>query len=191
MLAFSLPHCLLLSKSPWILDNKATQFLCLYSMNLHFVSEFSFLSYDFYLLIVSVSCWIPSPCYLNIFCHYAGFFFFFSFLHFQWIFLCFFFFFWPFWVFIATCNLVPPSVPHPRLPVNLRFFLHCKVVKNPPANARDTGDVGLILGSGRSPGGGHGNPLKYSCLENSMDRGAWWVTVHVTAKSRTRLSRHT
>ena len=45
------------------------------------------------------------------------------------------------------------------------------VVKNPPANAGDVRDAGLIPGSGRSPGGGHGNPLQYSCLENSMDRG--------------------
>ena len=48
------------------------------------------------------------------------------------------------------------------------------VVKNPPANA---GDVGSILGSGRSPGEGKGNPLQYSCLGNPMDRGAWWATV--------------
>ena len=47
------------------------------------------------------------------------------------------------------------------------------LVKNPPANSRDAGDMGLIPGSGRSPGGGNGNPLQYSCLENSMDRGAW------------------
>ena len=46
------------------------------------------------------------------------------------------------------------------------------VVKNPPANAGDTRDAGSISGSGRSPGGGHGNPLQYSCLENPMDRGA-------------------
>ena len=46
------------------------------------------------------------------------------------------------------------------------------VVKNLPANARDTGDLGLIPGSGRSPGGGKGNPLQYSCLGNPMDRGA-------------------
>ena len=52
------------------------------------------------------------------------------------------------------------------------------VVKNSPANAGDVGDAGLIPGSGRSPGGGHGNPLQYSCLENPMDRGAWWATVH-------------
>ena len=47
------------------------------------------------------------------------------------------------------------------------------VVKNPPANAGDIGDAGLIPGSERSPGSGNGNPLQYSCLENLMDRGAW------------------
>ena len=52
------------------------------------------------------------------------------------------------------------------------------VVKNPPANSGDIRDLGLILESGRSPRGGNGNPLQYSCLENSMDRSAWWVTVH-------------
>ena len=52
------------------------------------------------------------------------------------------------------------------------------VVKNPPANTRDVRDMGLIPGSGRSPGGGHDNPLQYSCLENPMDKGAWWATVH-------------
>ena len=56
------------------------------------------------------------------------------------------------------------------------------MVKNLPANA---GDEGSIPGSGRSPGGGNGNPLQYSCLENPMDRGAWWATVHGVAKSRT------
>ena len=61
-------------------------------------------------------------------------------------------------------------------------------VKNPPANAGDLRDVGSIPGSGRSPGGRHGNPLQYSCLENPMDRGAWRATVHGVAKSRTRLS---
>ena len=54
------------------------------------------------------------------------------------------------------------------------------VVKNSPANARDTG---LIPGSGRSPGGGHGNPLQYSCLENPMDRGAWQPIVHGVTES--------
>ena len=50
--------------------------------------------------------------------------------------------------------------------------------KEPAANAVDVRDVGLIPRLGRSPGGGNGNPLQYSCLENSMNRGAWWVTVH-------------
>ena len=61
------------------------------------------------------------------------------------------------------------------------------VVKTPPANAGDIGDVGLIPGSGRSPGLGNSKPLQYSCLENPMDRGAWQATVHGVAKSRTRL----
>ena len=52
------------------------------------------------------------------------------------------------------------------------------VVKNMPANIGDARDVGSIPGLGRSPGRGHGNPLQYSRLENSMDRGAWWTTVH-------------
>ena len=51
------------------------------------------------------------------------------------------------------------------------------VVKYPPANAGATGDMGLILGSGRSPGGGNGNPLQCSCQDNPIDRGAWWATV--------------
>ena len=62
------------------------------------------------------------------------------------------------------------------------------VIKNPPANAGDIRDVGLIPGSGRSLEGGHSNPLQYSCLENPMDRGAWWATVHGVTKSQTRLS---
>ena len=56
------------------------------------------------------------------------------------------------------------------------------MLKNLPTNA---GGVGLIPGVGRSPGGGNGNPLQYSCLENSMDRGACQATVHVAAKSQT------
>ena len=51
-------------------------------------------------------------------------------------------------------------------------------VKNPPAIADDERDMGSIPGLGKSPGGGHGNPLQYSCLENPMDGGAWWGTVH-------------
>ena len=58
------------------------------------------------------------------------------------------------------------------------------MVKNPPASAGDTGDS-YIPGLGRSPGGGNGNPFQYSCLENPMDRGALWATVHRTAKSQT------
>ena len=57
------------------------------------------------------------------------------------------------------------------------------MVKISPANAGDIRDAGLIHGSGRSPGGGHGNPLQYSCLKNPMDRGAWWATVHEVTKS--------
>ena len=70
-----------------------------------------------------------------------------------------------------------------------RAFQGALVVKNPSANARDARDTGLISVSGRSPGGGHGNPLQYSCLENPMDRGAWWATVHGVAESWTRLKR--
>ena len=59
------------------------------------------------------------------------------------------------------------------------------VAENLPASGGDGGDLGLIPGSGRSPGGGHDNPLRYSCLENPMDRGAWRATIHRVAKSRT------
>ena len=57
------------------------------------------------------------------------------------------------------------------------------VVKNPPASAEAVGDPGLIPGSGRSPGGGHGNPLQFSCLKNPMDRGGCWAMAHKFAKS--------
>ena len=60
-------------------------------------------------------------------------------------------------------------------------------VKEGPANAGDVRDTGSIPGSGRSPGGGHGNPLQYSYLENPMDRGAWQAIVNGVAKSRTQL----
>ena len=59
------------------------------------------------------------------------------------------------------------------------------MVKNPPANAGDVRDAGLVPGPGRSPGGGYGNPLQYSRLENFKDRGAWWATVPGVAKSWT------
>ena len=61
------------------------------------------------------------------------------------------------------------------------------MVKNPPANAGDVRNVGSIPALGRSPGGGTGNPLQYSCLENHMDRGAWQATVQRVAKSQTSL----
>ena len=56
------------------------------------------------------------------------------------------------------------------------------VAKNLPANAGDERDTGLTRGLGRFPGEGHGKPLRYSCLENPMDRGAWWAIVHEVAK---------
>ena len=64
------------------------------------------------------------------------------------------------------------------------------MIKNLPANVEDTGDIGLSPGLGISPGVGNGNPLplQHSCLENPMDRGAWWATVHRVTKSQTLLS---
>ena len=61
------------------------------------------------------------------------------------------------------------------------------VVMNSPTSAEDARDTSQIPGSGRSTGGGHGNPLQYSCLENPMDRGAWWATDHGVSKSWTQL----
>ena len=61
------------------------------------------------------------------------------------------------------------------------------MVKNPPANARDSRDVGSIPGLGRSPGGGHGNPLQYSCLENPKDRGACRAMVHRVTRGQRKL----
>ena len=76
---------------------------------------------------------------------------------------------------------VPHQHPHIRAGRNLR---DCLVL---PFQA-SAGDTGLIPGSGRSPGGGHGNPLQYSCLKNSIDRGAWQATVHGISKSWTQLN---
>ena len=70
-------------------------------------------------------------------------------------------------------------------PSILSCFTGVSVVKNLPANA---GDMGSIPGLGRSPGEGNGNPLQYFCLENSMDRRAWWARVHEVTKSLTQLS---
>ena len=73
--------------------------------------------------------------------------------------------------------------------VTLRASLGVLVVKSWSGSAGDTRDSGSILGSGRFPGGGHGNPLQYSCLENPLDRGAWRTMVHGVAQSGTRLKR--
>ena len=72
---------------------------------------------------------------------------------------------------------VHPTLHEPHFRYEARQVV--LVVKNLPAKA---GDTGSIPGSGRSPGGGHGNPLQYSSLENPMDRGAWWATVHGVAQ---------
>ena len=69
--------------------------------------------------------------------------------------------------------------------MSFRGFPSGTVIKNLPASV---GDSGLIPGLGRSPGGGNGNPLWYSRLENLTDRGAWWATVHGVPKNQTRLS---
>ena len=80
-----------------------------------------------------------------------------------------------------------PIVKNSNYPLLIVFwgFLGSSEVK---ASACNAGDLGLIPGSGRSPGEGNGNPLQYSCLENPMDRGAWWAAVHRVTKSWTRLS---
>ena len=67
-------------------------------------------------------------------------------------------------------------------------FPNASACKESACHAGATGDTGSIPGSGRPPGGGNGNPLQYSCLENSMDRGAQWAAVSGTAESQTRLS---
>ena len=76
---------------------------------------------------------------------------------------------------------LPIGCPYADFPV-------VPVVKTLPASTGDARDVGLVPGWGRFPGVGNGNPLQYSCLENSMDRGTWWATVHGVAKSWTQLS---
>ena len=70
-----------------------------------------------------------------------------------------------------------------------RAFWVALVVENPPATAGDARAAGSIPGRERSPGGGRGNPLQYSCLENPMDRGAWRAIVHRVAKGWTQLKR--
>ena len=78
------------------------------------------------------------------------------------------------------------------MPVWALYYTNVKALELPSSSngkesACNAGDLGLIPGSGRSPGEGNGNPLQYSCLEDSMDRGAWGAAVHGVAKSRTRL----
>ena len=65
-----------------------------------------------------------------------------------------------------------------------------QLLKNPPANAGDTRDTGSLPGSGRSLGGGNGNPPQYSCLDSPMDSAAWWATVHGVTKSQTEVTEH-
>ena len=83
--------------------------------------------------------------------------------------------------------------------IKIKDFMHqmtgfpgSSVVKSPPPNVGDAEDAGLIPGSGRSPGGGNGNPPQYSCWDNTVDRGAWRATVHEVADSDTteQLSRY-
>ena len=90
------------------------------------------------------------------------------------------------WEFASVAHCVAELIPiqtTPATPPTMRDFRGGSLVKNPPASA---GDAGLIPGSGRSPGEMNGYPLQESCLENSMDRGAWWATVHGVTMSRTR-----
>ena len=98
----------------------------------------------------------------------------------------------------ASCNLARPQSPvyknqennhmYPiRLHMGLNDFPACANGKESTCQCRRLRDMGSIPGSGRSPGGGHGNPFQYSCLENAMDRGTWWATVHRIAKSQTQL----
>ena len=93
---------------------------------------------------------------------------------------------------LATAQGKPPCEFPPLLnlsPTNVkRSSPGGSVVKNPPANAGDAGDISLIPALGRSPGEGHGYPLQYSCLENAMERGTWRTTVHGVAKSCTWLT---
>ena len=85
--------------------------------------------------------------------------------------------------FFFSSSQLAPILVAPKIGTSLMAL----VVKNPPANAGDIKDLGSIPGSGRSPGGRNGNPLEYSCLENTMDRGAWRATVHRVTKSQTQL----
>ena len=100
---------------------------------------------------------------------------------------------WRLWIYSSHC--VPSFLPSTQVERTNSIFQGYRdhrasqaVPVNPPANARDPKDVASVPGSERSPGGGHGNPPWYSCLENPMDRGAWWGTVHAVPKSWTQWS---
>ena len=117
------------------------------------------------------------------------------------------------WNYFLSWNSAPrvwtsfPDILYPALNLDWRFIsymilymfqCHSPKSSHPlpggsedKASACNAGDLGSIPGLGRSPGEGIGNPLQYSCLENPMDRGAWWATVHGVAKSRTWLSNFT
>ena len=98
---------------------------------------------------------------------------------------CFYLLFLPFPSLLEAYSLWPTfRLHHSNIPSG---FPGGSVVKNLPVNVGDIRDVGLILGSGRFPGGGNGNPLQYSCLEDPMDRKAWWSIVYRVTKSQTRL----
>ena len=92
-------------------------------------------------------------------------------------------------LFLPLYNLPSSALSQVFFFLGIELFLRASqmvlVVKNPSANAEYVRDVGSVPGSGRSPGGGHGNALQYCCLENLMDRKAWWATVHRVTKSRT------
>ena len=91
-------------------------------------------------------------------------------------------------IFFFSSYKVKKDTKHDAKYMLMKETIFDVVVKNPPANAGDTRDTSLILGSGRSPKVGNGNLLHYFCLENSMDRGAWWARVHGIKKSPTQLS---
>ena len=88
---------------------------------------------------------------------------------------------------LKASHLLSPSVENKSKTVTA-FWQGFPGGSEVKASACNEGDLGLIPGSGRSPGEGNGNPLQYSCLENPMDGGTWWATVHWVAKSWTRLS---
>ena len=89
--------------------------------------------------------------------------------------------------YIYKCYVFLIDWPHLSLYSTLVFYYRASqvvlVIKNPPVNAGDARDLGSIPGLGRSPRGGHGNPLQYSCLESPMGRGAWWAIVHRVTRS--------